>query len=97
MQHQLSAVGGRILLADRYACANDPALCAHGLVVPETSGGRTQWHRLSAPDTCLLVPSGLQSQMAGIFCFALLKLFASLWTARWSSIVDEAIKLACVQ
>ena len=61
LQHQLSAVGGRILLADRYACANDPALCAHGLVVPETSGGRTQWHQLSAADTCLLVPSGLQS------------------------------------
>ena len=61
MQHQLSAVGGRILLANRYACAYDPALCAHGLVVPETSVGRTQWHRLSAADTCLLVPSGLQS------------------------------------
>ena len=28
VQHQLSAVGGRILLADRYACAYDPALCA---------------------------------------------------------------------
>ena len=37
------------------------ALCAHGLVVPETSVGGTQWHRLSAADTCLLVPSGLQS------------------------------------
>ena len=37
------------------------ALCAHGLVVPETSDGGTQWHRLSAADTCLLVPSGLQS------------------------------------
>ena len=28
LQHQRSA-GGRILLADRYACANDPALCTH--------------------------------------------------------------------
>ena len=40
---QLSAVGGRILLADRDAGAYDPALCAHGLVVPETSDGGTQW------------------------------------------------------
>ena len=47
----MAAVGGRILLANRYVCAYDPALCAHGLVVPETSDGRP------TPVSCLLVPS----------------------------------------
>ena len=43
-------------------------------------------------DTCLPVPSaGLQSHAAGINWFPLRKLFASSWTARWLSIVDDAI------
>ena len=72
-------------------------LCAHGLVV---GGGRTQWHRLSArvraaADTCLLVPSGLQSHGRDIFLSAAQTICLIVRTARLSSVVVDAVELAC--
>ena len=40
---------------------NDPAIRAHGMAVLQTSVGGTQWHALSAADTCLLVPQAMES------------------------------------
>ena len=66
MQHQLSAVGGRILLADAVGCLND-ALCTAGVVaITRLLDGRTQARCLSAPVKHAMYGQGLEGTHAGL-------------------------------
>ena len=61
----MSAVGGRILLARRVYMTERPChICARLVSIGDKCWRHsvsTQWHALSAADTCLLMPNAVQS------------------------------------
>ena len=66
MEHQLSAVGSRILLADAVGCLND-ALCTAGVVaITRLLDGGTQARCLSAAVKQTMYGQGLGGTHAGL-------------------------------